>query len=183
MYKKTIYLVRHAKSSWNDENLPDRLRPLNKQGHKNAVDMAARMAALKIKVDLMVSSPAKRALTTANYFAEELGYDAFDISVDERMYFCGTKGLVNVLKSLPEDVDKVMLIGHNPDISELLKTLTGNKKLEPMSTSNVAKLQLRLSSWKELQTLNAELIFLETPDKNATVAPGQPVETFLVGNM
>lgn len=170
MSKKTIYLVRHAKSSWDDDTLPDRLRPLNKRGHKNAVDMAARMAALKVKIDLMVSSPAKRALTTANYFAEELGYDAFDISIDERMYFCGTKGMINVLKDLPDDLTKVMLVGHNPDISELLKMLTGQKFLDPMTTSNIAKLQMRLPAWKEIQAHTAELAFLEAPQKPSAVA-------------
>lgn len=168
--KRTIYLVRHAKSSWDDDTLPDRLRPLNKRGHKNAVDMAARMAAHKVKIELMVSSPAKRALTTAHYFAEELGYDAFDISIDERMYFCGTKGMLSVLKDLPQEITKVMLIGHNPDISDLLKMLTGQKFLDPMTTANVAKLQIRLPDWKDIQAHTADLVFLDAPQKPSAVA-------------
>lgn len=163
MSKKTLYLVRHAKSSWKDNTLPDRQRPLNKRGHRNAAEMAQRVADRKIRPDLLVSSPATRAQSTAQYFAREMDYPEFDIQIDERLYFCGVKGGLNTLKSLNEEIDSVMLVGHNPDISELVNYLT-HSELEPFTTCTVAKIKLKLSSWRDIANAEAELKFLDAPN-------------------
>ncbi len=163
--KKYIYLIRHAKSSWKDPELADRERPLNKRGHRNAAEMSARLAHFIKHPDLIISSPAKRSLTTAHYFASELDYPAFDIQVDERLYFCGLKGELKVIKALPETVQSVIIFGHNPDISELLNFLSP-EKYEAMPTCTVAKLKLKQLLWKDIDNACAEIKFIEAPKRS-----------------
>jgi phosphohistidine phosphatase len=83
---KTLILVRHAKSSWKDRSLPDRMRPLNKRGKRDAPMMGQRLAKRGVDVELMISSPAKRAMATAEAMAEELDYPWDGIVAEERLY-------------------------------------------------------------------------------------------------
>ena len=83
---KTLFLIRHAKSSWDDTALPDKDRPLNDRGKRDAPKMGKRLAKRDVKPDLILSSPAKRALTTAEIIAKKLDYKLKDIVVDDRLY-------------------------------------------------------------------------------------------------
>ena len=93
---KTLYLVRHAKSSWKDSSLDDRDRPLNKRGRRAAPDMGQRLAAQGHHPELIISSPANRARSTAKKIAEEIGYDPSLIRLDEALYFSGEIGRAHV---------------------------------------------------------------------------------------
>ncbi|MDX1451596.1 MAG: histidine phosphatase family protein [Oleiphilaceae bacterium] len=165
MKKLTLTLVRHAKSSWKDPTLHDRERPLNKRGHRDAADMADRLASKKHRPDLLISSPALRARTTAEYFAHALGMNSCDIHLDERLYFCGAKGMRKVLRKLPLDVRSVMLFGHNPDISLLASDLL-NTPLAPLPTCTVIKLKFDCAQWGEIDNHQARLKWLESPKQD-----------------
>jgi len=162
--KKTLYLIRHAKSSWKDPELHDRERPLNKRGHRNAADMPARLHDRIGSPELIISSPAKRALTTAQYFANELDYPAVNIRVDKALYFCGIEGYLRILKNVPKEARKIMLFGHNPDISELLDYLSPSE-YEAMPTCAVAKLVIRDHTWRALGPACAEVVFIDAPKR------------------
>ena len=104
---RKIYLVRHAKSSWDDNKLKDIERPLNKRGEKDAPFMGKLMKEKEIKPDLIISSPAERALETAKIFCNEMKVDENQISVEQGLYNAGKKELLNVINSFDDKVPTI----------------------------------------------------------------------------
>ena len=140
----------------------DRQRPLNKRGHRNAADMAGKFASRGSRPDLLISSPAKRAITTAHYFADEFQYPSFDIQVEERLYFCGVKGWINTLKSQSDEYRSVLLFGHNPEITQIVDWLSGDEG-DALPTCTIVQLELDLNSWSELSSDSARLLYRWSP--------------------
>ncbi len=159
---KTLYLVRHAKSSWDDPSLADRDRPLSPRGLSSAPDMGRRLAAQGHKPDLVLSSPATRALSTAKRIARETGYPESKIITEEHLYFSGTRGMVDLLEKLDDKYTKVMIVGHNPAMTSLLKTLC-DSPVENMPTCAVAVISFDMSSWSELSMSDGELLDYDFP--------------------
>ena len=110
---KTLYLIRHAKSSWKDITLDDFDRPLNQRGKKNAPFMGKLLKQREVKPDLIISSPAKRAKCTANIIAREIGYTK-DIVFEPKIYESNLVSLKNVIYSIDDKYNTVFLFGHNP---------------------------------------------------------------------
>jgi phosphohistidine phosphatase len=125
---KTLFLVRHAKSSRDDPSLPDRVRPLDDRGRLDAPKMGKRLAKRDAKPDLLLSSPALRALTTAQLIAEEIGYKRKDIVVDDRLYASSADDLLAVIRALDKKLNRVMLFGHNPEFTDLAHWLSSDTK-------------------------------------------------------
>src|SRR5437762_9041010 len=121
---KTLILVRHAKSSWDDTSLPDKDRPLNNRGKRDAPKMGERLAKRGAKPDLILSSPAKRALKTAEIIAKKLDYKRKDIVVDDRLYAVKPDDLLGVIRKLGDKLERVMVFGHNPELTELAHRLS-----------------------------------------------------------
>jgi len=142
---KTLFLVRHAKSSKDDPTLADRDRPLNDRGERDAPKMGERLAKRDVEPDLMLSSPAVRALTTAKLFAKELDYKPKDIVVDERLYASSADDLLEVIHEVDDAHKRVMVFGHNPEMSELAHRLSG--KIGDMPTCAVAEFEFDAKSW------------------------------------
>src|SRR5450631_3680242 len=111
---KTLILVRHAKSSWEDAALPDKERPLNERGKRDAPDMGKRLAKRDVKPELILSSPARRAFATAKIIAKSLGYKLKNIVVDDRLYPGAADEILNSIHRLDKQLDRVMIVGHNP---------------------------------------------------------------------
>src|SRR5678816_2706399 len=111
---KHLILVRHAKSSWKDSTLEDHDRPLNKRGKKEAPFMAKKFSEKKIKVDLIVSSTADRALSTAKEFAKKLDYKKGKIIADATIYLVEADELLAYVKKFDDDNKCIMVFGHNP---------------------------------------------------------------------
>ena len=154
---KTLYLVRHAKSSWSDPSLSDRDRPLNKRGRRSAPDMGGRLAARGHQPDLVISSPAQRALKTARTIAKELGHDRSEIVTDERMYFSGVNGMLDMVEEVDDQFQKVMIVGHNPAMTSLMNLLC-NASVDNMPTCAVAVIDYNLTSWSELRSSDGNLL-------------------------
>ena len=159
---KTLYLVRHAKSSWDDPSLADRDRPLNERGLSSAPDMGRRLAAQGHKPDLVISSPARRALSTAKKLAKEMGYRESKVITDEHLYFSGTRSMVDLLEKLDDKHKKVMIVGHNPAMTSLLNILC-DSEVENMPSCAVAMLDFDMESWSELTMTDGELMDYEYP--------------------
>ena len=123
---KQLVLVRHAKSSWNNTDLADFDRPLSSRGKRDAPEMAERLKLWGLKPDLILSSPAKRARKTAKIVAEVLDYPNQAIGWDSRLYLQGVRSLLAVLAETDSSRDVVLLVGHNPDLTELAERLTGD---------------------------------------------------------
>jgi len=109
---KTLYLVRHAKSSWENANLSDHDRPLNHRGERDAPRMGKRLRTRKPQPEMIVSSSAVRAKTTATILATEIGYPTSDISIDERLYGAEPKDVVSIIGELDDALACAMLVGH-----------------------------------------------------------------------
>jgi phosphohistidine phosphatase len=136
---KTLFLVRHAKSSRDDPSLPDRDRPLDDRGKQHAPKMGKRLAKRDVKPDLLVSSPALRALTTAQLIADEVAYKRMGIVVDDRQYASNPDDLLAVIRALDKKLARMMLFGHNPEFTDLARRLSS--EIIDMPTSAVAYLK------------------------------------------
>ena len=158
---KTLLLVRHAKSSRDDPALTDRDRPLNDRGMRDAPKMAKRLAKRDLKPDVILSSPAVRALTTAQLMAEKLDYKGKDIVVDDRLYAAAPETLLKVIRELGDKPKRVMLIGHNPELAELAHRLSDS--ITDMPTSAVAEFVFDMSSWSELGKQEPAKVKLQSP--------------------
>src|SRR5688572_17291904 len=133
---KTLLLVRHAKSSWDDITMQDYDRPLNDRGKKDAPEMAARIREKPVEIDLFVSSPAKRAKRTARYFAEEFKTGKDDIIYIEELYGADPAAFEKAVSALPDKHNTVAIFSHNPGITEYANSLT-NVKVDDMPTCAV----------------------------------------------
>lgn len=160
--RKILYLVRHAKSSWQDPSLADRDRPLNKRGRRSAPDMGKRMVRQGHKPDLIISSPANRAISTAGNIAEVLGIDVTDIVMDENLYFSGTGGMLRVLEGVDDRYCRVMMVGHNPTMTNLMNTL-GNTYVANMPTCAIAVIGFDMASWADIYSADGELLGYDYP--------------------
>jgi phosphohistidine phosphatase len=157
---KTLFLLRHAKSSWDDPNLPDFDRPLNKRGLKTAPFVGKLMKERKIQPDIILSSPAKRAAHTAE-LVKESGQLKANIMFNEEIYEASPLKLLSILSKVEDKYLSVLMVGHNPGMEELLKILTGEN--ESMPTAALAKIELKISSWKEISENSGKLEFLIRP--------------------
>lgn len=159
---KTLYIQRHAKSSWKFEGLSDQDRPLNKRGRNDAPLMGLELASRGVKPDLIVSSPAVRALTTATLVGKEMEYDPDDIVVDERIYGANKEELLEVVRGTPVEANCLIIVGHNESISEFANMLSP-EPVASLPTAGVVGLMFHCDSWYEIKRENAELLFYDFP--------------------
>jgi phosphohistidine phosphatase len=145
---KTLFLVRHAKSSRDDPTLPDKDRPLNERGLHDASRVGEQLAKRGAKPDLILSSSARRALTTAETVARKLDYRRKDIVVEDRLYAATSDDLLAVVHELDDKAKRVMLFGHNPELTELAHRLSG--KFTNMATCSVAEFAFDITSWSNV---------------------------------
>lgn len=146
---KTLFIVRHAKSDWSDETLGDHDRPLNARGRREAPAMGRRLAERAVAPDLIVSSTALRARTTADALAEAIApQGAASVQLDASLYATTATHLLETVASFGDAVRAAMLVGHNPEISELVRRLT--REAVQLSTCAVAECRIDVEHWAEL---------------------------------
>ena len=157
MPKKTLYIARHAKSSWDDMSLSDFERPLNTRGKRDAPFMANMLKEKGITLDLILSSPAKRAKKTAKYYHEVLGGE---LRFDERIYEASLMSLIYLVQEALEKVDSVMIVGHNPGLTAL------NDKLSDKSIYNILTAAVvGIVFEDEIAPYKGKQLFFEYPKK------------------
>ena len=154
--------MRHAKSSWDFEDLSDHDRPLDNRGRKDAPLMGRELVSREVTLDLMMSSTAVRALTTATLVARELEYEQDKIAVEEQIYKADKQELLEIINSIPNQFDKVMLIGHNYTITELANLLSPDL-IPEIPTAGVVALSFACTTWREISKENATLDFFDYP--------------------
>ena len=160
---KTLFLVRHAKSSRDDPSLSDRERSLDDRGRQDAPTMGKRLGKRGVKPDLLLSSPALRALTTAQLIADEIGRQRKDIVINERLYASSPDDLLAVIRALDDKLDGVMLFGHNPEFSELAHRLSSD--IVDMPTSAVAEYNFDTKAWSDVGEIEPVKAILDYPKK------------------
>ncbi|HOI30395.1 MAG TPA: histidine phosphatase family protein [Melioribacteraceae bacterium] len=161
---KKLFLIRHAKSSWGESGLTDYERPLNKRGERDAPFMAQLLKKEKINPDAVYSSPALRAITTAEIFAGEIGFDLKKIIIDDSIYDSGIRELETIVQKISESYKKVFLFGHNPAIT-LYANHLGNKLVTNIPTCGIVGIEFYVESWKDVERGKGKTFFFEFPKK------------------
>lgn len=147
---KTIYLVRHAKSDWDDPSIRDFDRPLNKRGKNNAPAMGKLLKQQGIIPELVITSTAMRAKTTAELITAEIGIKPDKMVYEKELYLASAQEIFLLIKETPPEYNSVMIVAHNPGITELLNRLTGgNNFVTNIPTCGVAELQFE-GEWNKL---------------------------------
>jgi phosphohistidine phosphatase len=147
---KTLFLIRHAKSSWEHPDLSDRERPLNARGRRAARKMGRRLAKYELHPDLVLSSPAVRALKTARIIARRLHYSRRRIVLNPRLYAGSASDLLHAVHELDERFLTVVLVGHNPEISACARSFSN--QITHMSTCTVARFTFNVDAWTAVGT-------------------------------
>ena len=161
---KLLFLVRHAKSSWDDPTIDDRQRPLNRRGKQEAPKMGKHLAGYKIKPELIISSPAVRALKTAEKIAKELGFKKSDVVVNEEMYTFNGGNLKDVIKDLDDKYESVMLVGHNPAITALANQIS-DADIDNIPTCGVVLIEFKTRKWKDAAGGRGKVLEFDYPKK------------------
>ena len=159
---KTLYLLRHAKSSWSFDELSDQERPLNDRGRDDAPLMGQALAKRRICPDIIVSSPAVRAMSTALLVAREMQFPHEKITVEPGIYGAEADDLLAIIKGLPDAAGSALLVGHNPTITEVANALSPSS-LNEMPTAAVVCLRFSCDRWEEVGKANAEFYFYDYP--------------------
>lgn len=147
---KRLIFVRHAKSSWKNPDLEDIDRPLNKRGMKDAPDMGLRLKKKKINPELLITSPANRAQTTARIIAEKIDYPAKKIETQASLYSSGVPGIMNVITHIDDVYSEVMLFGHNPDFTTITNYLS-SPFTDKLPTCGVVAIDFDVMSWMDVR--------------------------------
>ena len=145
---KTLLLLRHGKSSWQESGLADHERPLNKRGLRDAPRMGKLLKKKSLTPDVILSSTALRARTTAEVVSEKSKHRG-EVLLDDRLYLASPETIVEILREVsPVDSTKVMVVGHNPGLENIVRSLTGKSEFFP--TAALAQIELPLKDWSEL---------------------------------
>ncbi len=162
---KTLVIVRHAKSSWDNAVLSDHQRSLSKRGLKDAPIMGARLAELGPPVDRVISSSATRALTTAELMIHEIGLPWDEIQIEDALYHATEEDMIDLINEQEDYLDGLMLFGHNPGMTYLVNDLS-DLDLDNLPTCGVAVLQFDVNSWTEIGEVIANSADFDFPKKD-----------------
>ena len=161
---KTLYLVRHAKSSWDYPDLDDIDRPLNKRGRRDAPEMGKRLASRGVFPDLVITSPAERAQKTCNVITGFLDYPEGEIEVNDDVYHANERELLAVVRSCDNLWKTVMLFGHNPGFTDFANSLT-NGNIKNIPTCGIVVCTFDVDDWDDVDFGKGKLQLFDYPKK------------------
>lgn len=164
--RRRLTLLRHAKSSWQDESLDDRERPLNERGERDAPMMGRRLLARNARPTLILTSPAVRARHTARLVARELGYPREFLQREDTLYLASPDDIVAVIARQDDQLRDVIVCGHNPGLTELANRLTG-AGIDNIPTCGIVVVDLELSSWADLPGARGALVDFDFPRRES----------------
>jgi phosphohistidine phosphatase len=159
---KTLYVVRHAKSSWSYTDLPDHDRPLLEKGKKRTRKIINFLKEEGVKVDFIISSSAVRASETALYFAKGLNYPANEIKKDPALYFASAEEIFMQFNDLNDAYSRVMIVGHNPAFTNFVNCFI-QPPIDWLPTSGVICIQFKTDKWEEIRESKFEIGFAIFP--------------------
>lgn len=159
---KTLLIVRHAKSSWDNASISDIDRPLNDRGKRDAPAMAKRLIKAGVKIDLFVSSPAKRARHTAEIFLHEFERKEKTLVIVQQLYHAQIQDFRDVVAGLDDQYDSIALFSHNPGITAFANILS-TVRLDNMPTCSIFAVTSTATSWKEFLSAGTAFSFFDYP--------------------
>ncbi len=159
---KRLFIVRHAKSSWDYPHLTDFERPLNKRGIRDLPDMADRFKQLHLDVDCLISSPANRALATAQGFASAIGIPYPQIKLEERFFHASHHTIKEVLSKLDNKLKSVTVFGHNPGLTYLINDLS-DFYLDNLPTCAICGIDFEFNTWSDILYNKGKQFYYDFP--------------------
>jgi len=159
---KTLYIVRHAKSSWDSFSLSDHDRPLLKTGIRKTNRIITYLKEKKVKVDLLKSSSARRALDTAKLIAQGIGYPENKIDIEKNLYHASSETIYHELYALSDDIGSVMLFGHNPTFTYFANDFL-NPGIDNLPTSGVVSISFDTDKWENINHADYKVNFVVSP--------------------
>lgn len=159
---KSLLLIRHAKSSWDNPAQNDFDRPLNTRGLKDAPMMAQRLHERKIKIDAFLSSPAVRAKQTCIFFMQEFKASENLLHLQSQLYLAVPDVFMQSIVNIPDSVSSAAIFSHNEGITEFANTLT-NTSIDNMPTCSVFAVKTDIENWKDFKKAKKEFWFFDYP--------------------
>jgi len=160
---KVLHVVRHAKSSWDNNDVADIDRPLKSKGIRNAYDIARRLKLGELAPQRIISSPANRALHTAIIFARVLEYPLPELEINNILYDTSTERVLEMIRGLDDACKSVMIFGHNPVCTDLVNLFI-KSPVDNVPTSGSVTLQFGVSNWKEIDRSNLDRQLFSFPN-------------------
>ena len=161
---KTLYVIRHAKSSWEDTSQADFDRGLNDRGKRDAPRMGKRLKEMEVSPDLLLSSPAKRAFSTAKRIAEVLSYPKKHIKTDHQLYHADEDRMLSVINAIADKHETVFLFGHNPGLTDFVNTIIETEvNIDNVPTCGIVAVKFRVDSWKDVSWATGKFLFFDYP--------------------
>jgi phosphohistidine phosphatase len=159
---KTLYIMRHAKSAWGEPGLEDFNRPLLEKGKKRTKTIIDYLLSKQVKPELIISSPAVRALETAHIMAHGLGLNKNDIRFEKSIYTADTEQLEDLFYDLPASLSHLMIVGHNPAVTNFVNDFLENK-IDALPTSAVVAIEFNTKKWDDYKKSNHSVKFIIFP--------------------
>lgn len=162
---KTLFLIRHAKSSWSDVTAADFDRKLNDRGLRDAPVMAERLLKRSGKPDVLVSSPAKRAAKTARIFAKTMKLPKDEIIYIDELYLAAPENFSNVVSWLKNDFDTAAIFSHNPGITDYANSLCPGVFIDNMPTCSIFSVSASVNNWQDFANAEKRFLFFDYPKR------------------
>jgi phosphohistidine phosphatase len=159
---KTLYVMRHAKSAWGEPGLSDFDRPILEKGQKRTQNIIHYLVKKKAKPDLIISSPALRAMETAILMVKGLGLDKQVLRLEKSVYTSDADQLEDLFLEFPGSVSEVLLVGHNPAVTNFVNKFLA-ESIDYMPTSGVVSLEFKINEWSEISNARPKLNFIVFP--------------------
>jgi phosphohistidine phosphatase len=159
---KTLFIIRHAKSSWDTATLGDFDRPLNERGKKDAPVMAKRLFDNKVNPELFVASPAKRAKKTAELFIKEFGKGENEIVFISELYHASADLFYDIISKFNDQYHSIAIFSHNPGITDFVNSLT-TVRIDNMPTCGIFAVTSVINTWNEFAAAEKEFWFFDYP--------------------
>lgn len=161
-----LFLLRHAKSGWKNSILDDFIRPLKKSGIEEVSFMGNVYKKLCETVpDVVITSPARRALETAQLFVKEIGYPPDKIILQQKMYETESEELLKILRDIKDVCKNVIMIGHNPEFTEFANRIIQNTWIDNIPTCGLVGVEFKVKSWGKIEEKSGKLFCFEYPNK------------------
>ena len=160
----TLYLVRHAKSDQsNAGTMPDFDRPLSDRGFRDAPAMGRRLKKIGVFPDVIIASPSMRTTQTIQLISEEIKFDFNAVQWDSTIYRCTNEDMLDAITNITAGIESAMIVGHNPTITNLANLFQDDTTFEEVPTCGVVALKFETTSWANVRTMKAKLLFFERP--------------------
>ena len=157
---KSLIIVRHCKSSWADPSLSDFDRPLNKRGNIDGELMSNYLKEKEKKIDKLISSKSKRTRLTSKYFTEKIHFDS--ISYLDELYHASYSDIINIISNVKNNFNSIMLIGHNPGLTELINQNT-SMNIYNLPTTGVVKVEFKGDKWERITENKGKIVYKKFP--------------------